>query len=566
MKQPGPRAGSRASGNAPRPRPPQKRARSPRRVAQKQSGKPRRPQTAQETRPQIAASFPQRIPALPVLASVILGAAILWAPFAPFVSPKPSRLWKGYQTVLVRVGGAADLALPSMVSRLGPGVISESTTTVDFYDFSSITRYPYAGLTRRLDSMDPRRDPYMDRMAGYFTVSAGDADYHVLYVPARSTSFSLFVELWRILGPPDRAAWRIADFDPLEKALSIIAPSAFAVLFALGAGRKRRGWTGLGIVASLTWLPSVLAGGPSVLAFCLLNLSFSLPLLRARLAAPGNGRSGLRWGPGLLRMYLVASVASTAFFVLLEGLSSSVFLILAPLACTIVLASLVPFFSRALDGWRKARVFAPVPLFKNGRDPAKGRQRALTLALFAIALVSLAPLLRDGAFPAPVPVWGARHFSWDAVARLWKAPKADRLPDFSDFVAHEAYQQTIGLGASWKEPLRDQRVYRQEYLVDPVSGVVRARLRTVKVFDSTWLASVTTNPAPESLEALLTAQGRPVAAAIRGPARALAGELPFTALAFAALVAILARDLGAGLLIRASLWRINGEARRDQIS
>ncbi len=501
-----------------------------------------------------------------MLAGVALCLAILWAPFAPFVSVKPSRLWKGYQTVLVRAGSAADLALPSVIRRLGHGVISENTATVDFYDFSSITRHPFAGLAKRLDSMDPRRDPYIDRMGGYFTVTAGDADYHVLYVPARSASFSLFVELWRMIGPPDRTAWRIADFDPLEKALSIIAPFAFALLFALGAGRRRRGWAALAILVSLIWLPSVLAGGPSVLAFCLLNLCFSLPLLRARLAAPGNGKAFRRPGALLLWLYLAASVASLVLFAALNGFSSAVLMVLSPFACTLILSSLVPSFSRALDGWREARVFSPVPLFTNGRDPGKGRQRSLMLALFALALVALAPLLRGGAFPAPSAVWGARHFSWNAVARLWKAPKADRLPDFSDFVAHEAYQQTLGLGGTWKEPLPDERVYHREYLVDPVSGLVRARLRTVKMFDSSWLASVTARPVPESLEALLLAQGRPVTAAVRGPASTLAGELPFTALVFAALLAILARDLGAGLLIRANLWRINEQARRDQIS
>ncbi len=87
----------------------------------------------------------------------------------------------------------------------------------------------------------------------------------------------------------------------------------------------------------------------------------------------------------------------------------------------------------------------------------------------------------------------------------------------------------------------------------------------MKVFDSTWLASVSAHPASASLDALLLSQGRPVEAAVRGPARALAGELPFTALAFCALLLLLGRDLRLGLLIRGNLWRLNGEARRDQI-
>ena len=502
---------------------------------------------------------------LPVLAVALLVLVVLWIPFAPFVTPKPSRLWRGYYTLLVRVGGPADTLMPGALERLGPGIVSERTATVDFYDFSSSVRSAYAGLRERLDPLDPRRDPYIDRMAGYFTVTSGEAEQHALYVPARFMSLRLYFSLWSMLGPPARSAWRLVDFDPVEKLISLVALIAFAALMSRGTQRRSR-WPPTPALVSLLWVPAILASGPSLLALSFCLLAFCLPLLRMRLAFAGKSWTDLGRSRGPLLRYLGIGVISLLVFFLVNGRSLAMLLQpVAPFLCSLLVVLAAPLVRQAADEWRRALVFAAVPLVRSGREPAKGGHRALSLALFSIAIVVLVPLSRGGAFPAPIAVSGAHEFSWDAVARLRQGSKADRLPDFSDLVAHEAYQQTVGFGRKWREPAPDERVYRQEYLVNPITGVVRARLRTVKVFDSTWLASVSAHPASASLDALLLSQGQPVEAAVRGPARALAGELPFTALAFCALLLLLGRDLRLGLLIRGNLWRLNGEARRDQI-
>ena len=546
-----------------RARPPHRTQGSNGRLKPSTPRKKRRP--ALEAPPVAAGKRPLFPSALPVLAGALLVLAVLWIPFAPFVTPKPSRLWRGYHTVLVRAGGPADSLIPDALARLGPGIICERTATVDFYDFSSSVRFPYAGLRERLDPLDPRRDPYIDRMAGYFTVTSGEAEQHALYIPARSTSLRLYLSLWSMLGPPARSAWRLVDFDPVEKLISVAALIAFAVLMTRGTRRRGR-WPPAPALVSLLWVPAIIAGGPSMLALSFCLLAFCLPLLRTRLASAGKSWTDLRRSRGPLLRYLGIGAISLLVFFLVNGRSLVMLLQpLAPFLCSLLVVLVAPLVRQAADEWRRLLVFAAVPLARNGREPGKGGQRALSLALFSIAIVVLIPLSRGGAFPAPIALAGAHEFSWDAVVRLRQGSKADRLPDFSDLVAHEAYQQTLGFGRKWREPAPDERVYRQEYLVNPFTGVVRARLRTVKVFDSTWLASVRAHPASASLDALLLSQGRPVEAAVRGPARTLAGELPFTALAFCALLLLLGRDLRLGLLIRGNLWRLNGEARRDQI-
>ncbi len=516
---------------------------------------------APRARRAVVAPKPAGRPWLAVVAACGLGLGILWAPFLPIAFPKPTRVWRGYDTLLVRAGGPADSRLEQAVKHLGPGVVGQHTTTVDFYDFSSSARARLADLPRRLDPLDPRRDPYIDGMAGYFSVTSGEADFHVAYIPARWSAPRLFIALARMLGPWGSGAWRLVEFDPAEKLLSVASAIAFA--FLLASGSRRRGPLAFVMTTSALWIPAILAGGPGILALCLILLFFWGPLLRARLAS-----SGPEALPEKLRKPFIAcsviSAASIAIFSFLNGSSASeVMQPAAPFLCTLLLFLFAPAFLSTAR--RKSPVFSPIPLLWQGNGDGKGRQRALSVALFAIAGVVLVPLARGGAFPAPLRVIGVRSFSWDAVTRLRHTAGPDRLPDFSDLVAHEAYQQTLGFGKAWHYPVRDERIYRRDYLVDPATGTVSARLQTVKTFNSTWLASVIDHPEPGSLEALLRWQGRPVAVAVRGPARALARELPFTALAFCALLTLLCRDLRLGLLIRGNLWRLIGEARRDQV-
>jgi len=497
----------------------------------------------------------------------VLGLIILWAPFAPWVSPKPTRVWRGFYTVVVRAGGPADQRFRGALARLGAGVVSEDTTTADVYDFSSTVRFRLAELSSRLDPLDPRRDPYIDRMGGYFSVRAGDADLHVAYIPACSSALRVFLSLAGTLGLPGRTGWRLVELDPAEKLVSLLSVMACAAILALGSWRRKRGSLSVAAAGALLWVPALMTGGPATLAMCLLLLFFWIPLLQARLvSAPKvDGFRRLRWP---LFLYAAVGAGSLAVFSLLAGSTLGDSLQpAAPFLCSLLLLAVAPSFQAASRAWGRTRMFAPVPILRARTDHGngKGRQRVLSLALFGIAVTVLIPLGRWGAFPAPLPLFGIREFSWDAVAGLQRRSAPDRLPDFSDLVGHEAYQQTIGFGRKWHYPVRDERVYRDEYLVDPAAGTVSARLRTLKTFDSTWLASVMSRQQPGTLEALLLSQERPVRAAVRSPARSLARELPFTALAFCALLALLCRDLRLGLLIRGNLWRLIGEARRDQV-
>lgn len=502
-----------------------------------------------------------------VLAALtLLGVMFLILPSLPIAGPRPTGLWEGYQTVLARVGGRADAALPAALARLGPGVVSKRTTTVDFYDFTDSSRVTLSDLDRRLDAQDSRRDSYIRRIPGYFTVTSSEADWHVAYVPSRSGSFFLFLRLRELLGSPSLGAWRLVDFDPVEKVVAVVATLGFSLAMSFASPRRRRGTLLLSLLGAILWTPSLLNGNVPSFALCLITLAAWLPLAHEWLLfvrGEGAGGSALK---RRLAFFGAVAVPATALFLALGGWSAArLLLAVSPVASSFVLLACVPFFCAAADRWRGKRARAPIPYVRPETDPQRGSSFALTLALFSVALVGILPLARGGAYPAPIPVIGARDFTWQSIAQLHARGSAGRLPDLADFVSHEAYQQTLGLGRAWAFPARDERVYRRDYLVDRSTGVIQARLRTVKVFDLPWLASVVSRPVPGTVEALLIAQRRPVAAAVQGPAGPLSRSLPFTIVVFCALLALLGKDLGLGPLIRGNLWRLNSEARRDQV-
>jgi hypothetical protein len=180
-------------------------------------------------------------------------------------------------------------------------------------------------------------------------------------------------------------------------------------------------------------------------------------------------------------------------------------------------------------------------------------------------VVAVLPMARGVSLPTPLPVIGARDFSWQSLQKLSRTARTLRLPDLSDLATHSAYQETIAFGRPWRLPAPDERVYVREFSMNPATGVMMAQLRCVKVFDETWRKGLRRKATAGSLEALLFAQARPVAVAVRGSGRTLLRELPVTLGVLFVLLALLARDLGLGPLIRGNLLRSNVMARRNQI-
>ena len=501
----------------------------------------------------------------PALAAML--AAFLWLPSAAGISPKQTRIWRGYQTLAVRADVVRARGAAALAARLGPGVVCDTTALADFWDFTGLTRVPYAALDARLDPLDPRRDRFIDGAAAYFRATGLGGEWWLAYLPADTTSFRLFLRAAGLLGFPFHDEWRLAEFDLLEKSLSLLAAFGLALLLALSLEEARQSGAAIAACAALLWMPFLISGGLGHLALCLMLLLAWFPLLRAGLPLR-------EWGdhvPRTLKKPLLSFV-----FIAASGLSLSIVAggstfarlmsFVSPVVTTLLLLPVLTPFSHTAVGWRRRRrVFATVPVVRRSPDPLRGRTVSLFFASFALVIAAVLPLARGLPLPAPHTVIGAPDFSWRSLGRLSEMTSGRRMPDFSDLVSHAAFQETMAFGRPWRTPIRDERVAVREFLANAETGAIVARERTVKVFDSTWLSSVRRRAVPGSLEAMLFAQGRPVMVAIRGVGYVLVRELPIAFLVLCGLLALLWRDLGLGPLIRGNLPRLNSAARRDQV-
>jgi ABC-type cobalt transport system substrate-binding protein len=503
----------------------------------------------------------------------LLAAFLPWLPSAPWTGLKPSRLWRGYNVVAVRAATVDRGKLLAALRSLGPGVVSETTSPVSFTDFEGVERCAYSELDRRIDPLDPRRDPYLEGLRGYFRMQGSGGEWKIAYIPARSSGASLFFRLAGHLGFPARGEWRLAEFDPLEKVFSILVAWAFAFLFVFSSQERLGSAVLLSLSSLLVWAPLLIAGGLAELSLCVLLQLAWLPLGRCSLASVrSTGRRG-RMRPDTKEfrarraVYIVASLVGTAVFLVAEGFTwySLVGTIVSAVASLLLLEALPPL-SSALQGRRRGRIlFQPIPIVRPRIDSLRGKSAAFLFALVGIIVVGLLPLARSAAMPVPLPAAAARDFTLQSIGQLPANGRIERLPGLAEFVTHAAFQETLSFGRPWRLPKPDERVYQREYVASPWGGAVIGRARAVKSFGATWLAGLFRSAPSGSIEAMLIAQGRPVGAGIVGPGYALTKDLPVAIIALCILIVLFRRETIGGPLIRGMIWRINGAARRNQI-
>jgi hypothetical protein len=515
----------------------------------------------------------------PVKAGVVLALALSAAVLTSLPGvPQPStRVWKGYETLLIR----ADLARPEVLARvvraLGPGVASEITARVSFWDFTGIGDVTVAGMDARIDPSDPRHDRFMDGLPGYFRSPPDSAsaapraargfEWSIAYIPARRAAVMDYARLAAVLGLPLRGSWRLAEFDPIECIVSVAALLALAAMLASPFGRGGRARLLAAGSGALLWLPFLLPGGVARLALSLLLIAAWFPVVHTLLLLHGWDEKLLKEARNPLVRFLAAAGAGLVVLLPASSFSPSATIayVGAVTASALLVVALALFWGRARRPRRRTRKFEPVPIVRPSAQPARAGPAYVLVACAGFLLVAVIGVLRSAPLPTPLPVFGARDFSWESLARLASVHRAPRLPDMSDFVAHEAFQETLSFGRQWGLPRPDEKVYVREFATNARSGTIVAGLRQVKVFDSEWLGSVLRLPTPGSIQGLLLAQGRAMAVASRGQARNLVRELPVALLVMFIFSAWFAWDWRAAPLMKSVLLRFNGAARRNQV-
>ena len=261
-------------------------------------------------------------------------------------------------------------------------------------------------------------------------------------------------------------------------------------------------------------------------------------------------------GVGLVLLFAVSGSSSGGLAGCAVSLGASLLLVVA----------LALSWGRAPRQRGRRKKFDPVPIVKNATAPAAPGQAGFVLVFLVILASAGITLSRSAPVPTPVTAPGVRDYSWESLALLSRQPSGSRLPDMSDFVTHEAYQQTLAFGRPWRLPGRDERVYVREFIMNDHGGVHRrgpADGQGVR-------CSVARRPSRpvsrrEASRACSLAQGRPIVVAFRGQVNALLREVLLAVIVLFVFSAWFVREKRAAPLMKSVLVRLNGPARRNQI-
>ncbi len=480
-----------------------------------------------------------------LIGSLTLFCTILSLSLSPFFfSPDyfSRRAWRGYYTLL-----ATSLSRDLVESvRSLPGVdevVSEYTARVSFNTFNSFDSIEVARLDERLDTADPRLDPYMRGVPGFFRGSLKSAVREILYIRSDANVFFIGLRLPALLSARG-IQYELLELDFTAKILLSLFFAGYAVI--LIGQRIEPGFKPLALLGLLPWFINVLFGGfPDLIAFFLIYpfwiffFEKAYPFIRNRVL--------FYWADSSLRELFLRFIALVAIFI------TVIFLIPIPGSPGIMLYKnltalaadlcLMPLIRLGLF-WKRERklhlIFEPLPVL-TPRSLISGR-RAAGFILAAIVLLSfpvfyLEKSIRGLSCPLP----GKTHYrgggdrgmyrgndriSWGSLRRLSLNRDPERLPDLADFVTHRAFQEALAFGRSYTLPYPGERIYISSYRNSRVGNEIVKTLRTVKRYQSSWLKETIERIPAASIQRMLVDQKEPLRVAVQNEASFFLKTMP----------------------------------------
>ena len=440
--------------------------------------------------------------------------------------------WRGYYTLIIEEdraagAGATDRSLVQRLHAAGFGTVitaqtaGERVTTFDGYE-----RVAVAALAARLDRLDPRYDPYLRRVADWFTTETEAGAARLAYVASVLPPGEFALRVGRALWDSG-LRWRIAEL-PWERAAAALL--LFAAAAVLQIGRRDpcapRWWR---LPLALPWallvvhgeLPAALVAVPAYLAAAWLagpvaaaawqpwrgrwGSSTTLLAVLLAVAVVGAGgpelaaRGGVPWPAGLP----VRELRRMALYLIAGGLWTA--------AMTCVGLTVRWLAAAAASLWDAARNRPrrhATPAATGARRRLSGLGSSVLVCLTGVALLLAAA--RGEPVPRPLALRSGTGFT---LAELPAAGPAEPpgLPVISHYVAHAAYQETLQFGRPFAVPAPGERVTLDQYRRGE-DGRVEHEAAEVARFTERWLQATLAAVPRVSLPALLVAQGSPVAA------------------------------------------------------
>jgi hypothetical protein len=388
-----------------------------------------------------------------LLTALVVGSVA--APATVSLFSANAQIWDGYYLLVSdgKTGG-------DPVERAFAGSLT-GAAPVRFTVFDGLEEYPADSLSRRLDAMDPRFDPFMRAVAGYFVATEPDgAERSLSYLRTGLPPAGLLLRL--TLRSP-AAALTVLDFDVRRRLLAAgmvvaIALAELGVRVVAGRLAPALGMAGMFV----PWAVAALnAGGVAVIAAAAV-----IPALR-RLPGPVPARAAT----GAAAVIVVVTTASLLLGGALTGFAVGA-AVMGSVAATAMLR------------------------FTRTRAPAEPRGRRVGAAVLAGSLVAVAAVVAVAGVSLPsvgVPAPDARGaaLTWDELAWLgvWDGNRGT-MPTAADYVTHIAFQEGLPYGRAYRLPEEGERLPLSSFRFDAGARRLIRDERVVVIYDQSWLERV----------------------------------------------------------------------------
>ncbi len=462
----------------------------------------------------------------------ILGFAVVAAPIlSPNLSPTENS-WRGYTVLLVDAGSDIGPVLDTL-SRFEVEHVSFRNTKVYISDFSGIEEVPLYRVADRLDKADPRYDPYVSSLGGYFAGHYRSEAWHVIYMRVDNPAFITYLRLASVLRPLN-IRFRMPEWSLFWFLLGPVMFGLYVVILTQRSGKLR--WQvilttlpllvlaikapRLGLAAAVVLLPGWIALSQEA------QTTFRNYLCTGTLNAERNQliRGGTFLGLGFFVALLISLLhPEPGSFCLLVFVSM---LAVSGTTLGVLCVGLVKSLGN------EHRVYYPLPILhgqalgeKNDvseRPALMGTILLLTLAVLpALVVTTVSGGTMDVA--SPVSMVGAETFSLEDIGTLAAGKHVGQLPDLSDYITHRAYQDGLLYSRNWAYPSAESEIAIMTYALK--NGVVTAMETAPVVFGVQWFEKVIADASDEGIVAMLLAQGRPVAVVRSEPIESAATSL-----------------------------------------
>jgi len=437
--------------------------------------------------------------------------------------------WENYTPILIEDSVSDEIDIYSFFKDLGwTDIVCRDSEQVHLFTYRGEMSIPYRQVGELLEPEDPRYDPYLRGLSGYFEGSINGRPAEVFYIAGTSEQNHRWKQTIHDLeesGILYSVPGREESVDILY--LALIFLNAGILIFLLPQKSRMLFLSGAAAVF-------VLSDAVSFPLFTLLMaqvIGWALFCEWAGISFPRHFNIGYSF----LRRDLKTRIAG---YILITGIGLTVALTSLRYSSAVsivfhwantaaihgILACFYYRWTRRKVGKQHHTLFFPIPMSRGKRN-SSGRVLRFVLLLTTLAVLPVFVVFhydsaddRQIIYPQPVSDLRYRDFQWEDL-KEWKKEKGSEklsgelLPDICDYLSHRAYQQGYLYGRKFSFPYKGEELSVKVYEKQGLK--IFGKDKVFKMFTEKWYEDIISDASKSGVSRLLFAQNGSVQIAQR---------------------------------------------------